>query len=298
MRTYLPVIVALLLAPAVPAKAQPGTIPLQHCQVSPIQEADVPAQQAGVLRTVDVKAGASVNEGDLLAQIDDNHAMSQLAVMKNKLAVANEQAENDINVRYSEAAYLVAKAEYESALEANRNVPGTVPHMQVQELKLAAHRNWLGIEQAQTDQQIAVLQVGVSQAELGAAEENVARHKIKAPLTGEVMKVYSHKGEWVQPGDVVARVVWLQRLYVEGFASIAQVAPSQLKNRTVEVVATLDNNRQVPFRGKIVFAKSLIEGGGKYLVRAEVDNRLEGDQWLLLPGMPVGMTIYMQQPAR
>jgi hypothetical protein len=36
--------------------------------------------------------------------------------------------------------------------------------------------------------------------------------------------------------------------------------------------------------------------GAEYLVRAEVQNRRDGDFWLVRPGMPANLTIHVSQP--
>lgn len=299
MQAYLLVVVALLSAAAAPAEAQStGTITLHNCLVSLIEEALIPAQQAGVLKEIRAKEGLAFQEGDLLAQIDAEHATRQLEVMQYKLAVAKEQAENDVNVRYSVAAAKVSRAEYDSAVEANQQVEGSIPQAKIRELALATQRNILGIEQAQMDQRIAALESNVSQAEVKAAEENLKRHQITAPLTGEIVEVRHNKGEWVQPGDVVMHIVRLDRLRVEGFVNVADLTPGKVMGRTVDVVVALDNNRQETFRGQVVFVNKLVEAGGEYQVWAEVDNRQEDGEWVLQPGVQATMIIYTQAQGR
>ena len=124
--------------PAKPLSDQRVLLP--HCLVSLIYEAQVPAEDAGVLTEIVVREGAQVSTHDLLAKIDDTHARMQLDVAENKLAVAKEQAENDIHVRYAQAAADVAKAELDQALEANRKHPGTVTRAEVWRLQLTWKR--------------------------------------------------------------------------------------------------------------------------------------------------------------
>ena len=75
------------------------------------EEAQIPAQEPGVLKKLPVREGQSVAVGDLLAQIDDEQPRVAADVAQAKLDVASKQATDDINVRYARAAADVAKVE-------------------------------------------------------------------------------------------------------------------------------------------------------------------------------------------
>ena len=129
---------------------------LPNCVVSLIDEAQVPAQEAGVIVELKVSAGMNVEKGDLLAQIDDAKPQMEYRVAAAKLAVAKEKSTDDINVRYAIASAKVAEAAYNTADDANRRVPGSVPKTEMQSLWLKHKESTLGIEKAQLEQRIAV----------------------------------------------------------------------------------------------------------------------------------------------
>jgi hypothetical protein len=84
----------------------------------------------------------------------------------------------------------------------------------------------------------------------------------------------------------------LDKLKVEGDVEFARFAPSQIIDRPVTVEATVQD-RKIQFEGRITFVKPLLDPlGKKYQVQAEVDNRKENGEWLLLPNMLVDMTIH------
>lgn len=84
-----------------PAVAARSSVTLPGCLVSLIEEAEVPAQEAGKLESINVREGQQVAVGELLGQIDDGAAKIALEVANLQLAVAAEKAGNDINLRYS-----------------------------------------------------------------------------------------------------------------------------------------------------------------------------------------------------
>ena len=200
--TYVPLAAAVLLLVAGAAQAQPAaaTAKIDHCLISVIDEADVPAQEPGVLKEIKVKEGREVSSGDLLAQIDDAKTQMEVRVAKAKLAAAKEKAGDDISVRYAKASAEVAKADYRGDEEANRKVPGSVPAEVLREKLMKYTEAMLSIEKARLELRIAASEADVAKAEVDAAEENVRRHQVRSPQDGMVDKVHRHAGEWVQRG--------------------------------------------------------------------------------------------------
>jgi len=60
--------------PAAPAKQARREIEIASALVKLIEQADVPAREAGVLAAVNVREGQMVEEGEVLAQIVDTEA--------------------------------------------------------------------------------------------------------------------------------------------------------------------------------------------------------------------------------
>jgi multidrug efflux pump subunit AcrA (membrane-fusion protein) len=291
----LQILAAILLFswPVVLCAAEKVTVPA--CVLSPDEEVQAPAQEDGVLVKVLVREGQRVSKGDLLAQIDDVIPRMQCEVSKNKLKVAEKQAADNISIRYAEAAAAVAYADYIQAMEANAKLPGTVPQAEVRQKALKHREMVLSIEKAQKEFDVAGLQLNVSKAELEAAEANLKRRRVLAPLDGEaeVVELKSHEGEWVKAGDVVLRLVRLDLLRVHGLLDANAASPAEVQGRPVEISVDLARGRHEKLMGKIVYVKPLVEGNG-YEVRAEVQNRRENGAWLLNPGMLAEMTIQLK----
>ena len=91
----------------------------------------------------------------------------------------------------------------------------------------------LSIEKAKKDLDVAGLQKQVSEAELEAAEANLERRRLIAPLDAVVVELTRHEGEWVQAGDPVMRLVRVDLLRVEGFLNAKNYRPSEIQGRPV-----------------------------------------------------------------
>lgn len=282
-----------------PAPTGPS-VTLPRCLVSLLQQAQVPSEEAGKLQKIGVREGQQVSAGDLLGQVDATQAEIDQRVAGLQLSVAKEKVTNDVNRRYAEAAAAVALAEYEAAIAMNKEILRTVPPMEVKRLELVWRKALLQIEQAQHDLKVFGLEAQVRQAELDAAQAQMARRQIRSPLDGVVVKIYRHPGEWFKPGDPAFHVVRMDKLRIEGFVNRSQYAPWEVKDRPVTVWVGLSGGRRERFDGQIVFVSPLLQSGtrvqaeGEYRVWAEVLNRQQDKYWLLQPGQLTQMTVHLE----
>ncbi len=270
-------------------------ITLNDCFIELIEEAQVPAQEAGVLVSIGVREGAEVKKNDLLAQIDDSHPRMQYKAAMNRYEAAREEAVNTINVRYAQASAEVAENEWQQAVEANKKTPGTRPLAEVDRLRLKLKESTLAVEQAEMRRRVAALEANVSAAEVDAAAENLNRRKILSPLDAVVVELYRHEGEWVQPGDPVMHVVRINQLRVEGVIDSKEVAGHEVSGQPVSVDVQSARGRTVQLKGRVSFVDPVIRAGGKYEVWAEIENLQEDGRWLLQPGLPATMTIQLKR---
>lgn len=287
-----------MLAVALLASAAPGEKPaeatIDHCLISLIEEAEAPAEEAGVLKEIPMKEGQEAAKGDLLAQIDDAKTRMELKVAEAKVAVAKEKISDDINIRYAKASAEVAKADYQVNAEANDKVKGSVPDMVLRGLLMKHVEATLAIEKAKLELRIAERELDAAKAEADAAAEMVRRHQIRSPQQGVIVKLHRHLGEWVQQGEPVMHIIRIDRLWVEGFCAAADFHPDDLRGCEAQVTVALAGGRQRTFSGKVVFVDSIVQAGGAFLVRVEVENLRENGSWVLSPGLGAKMTIQLR----
>jgi multidrug efflux pump subunit AcrA (membrane-fusion protein) len=268
---------------------------LKHCLVSAKEDVQVPAMESGMLTAVPVQRGAAVEKDTLLAQIDDSLIRFQEQVALVQWNVAHEEAENDVNWRYSKKAAEVAEKEYQRLSEAEERLPGSISKTEIDRARLAAERAVLQIEQSVMDSKLAKFTTKAKLAELYAARRNLEMRKINAPFAGQVEELFKQRGEWVQAGEPVARVIRLDRLKVKGFVNARDYNPGQIAGRGVEVVVELARGQTETFQGKIAFVSSQLQAGGDYQVAADVLNKKDQNgYWLLRPGAVATMTIRIE----
>ena len=126
------------------------TVPVSNCTLEPDEEAQIPAQEAGVLTGILVHEGDQVSAKQSLADRRRASA-SERDVAYFKLQAATKKSEDDVDIRFAKMAAKVAKVEYDEAEDANRKVQNTVTHSEVLRRLLDWHKMELSAEKAAKD---------------------------------------------------------------------------------------------------------------------------------------------------
>jgi len=273
---------------------------LSHCVVSLINHVQLPAQEAGILKELNVKEGQLVTRGQVLGKIDDTDALARKKAAELKRDIANEKATNRSELDVALKIIELAKAEYDESVAINKREPTSVPATTVRRQRVQWEKAILDAAVAEMNFKIAGMEHKVAEAELEAVENELARRTLRAPFDGVVVQLYRQQSEWVQPGDPVVRVIRMDRLRVEGFLNADTYAPEEVLGAPVVIKVKLVEGEEVTFHGKIDYVSPLVEASGDYRVWAEVDNRpgRGGYPWLLRPGSEAEMLIELRRAGR
>jgi macrolide-specific efflux system membrane fusion protein len=264
-----------------------GRLQLDSVVLTLIEQVEVSARQTGVLDSVAATEGQTVKEGDLLASLENNE--QRLAVDKARIEaeIAAKQAASDVKIRYARKSFDVASAEEKRAVESAEKFSKSVSQTELDELRLTKERASLETEQATEDRDVARLTADLKRNALDTAKYNLSRCEIRSPLIGVVVQIKRRRGEWVQPGDVVMRIVRTDRLRVEAFLNSHDVG-GDLMGRPVILSVDLPGQTHSQFRGSIVYVSPEVNPvNGQFRVWAQIDNR----DGRLRPGLQGSMTI-------
>lgn len=185
------------------------------------QSARLSTQTAGLVETLNVDVGDTVDGGQLLLALD--RELARLNVARAEAALAEARAEMDEVKRLAEEGRRLVQ---------DRFLPDTEVRAREAAVVLA---------------EAAVARV---EAELATERERRNRHELRAPFPGVIVDRLTERGEWVEPGSSVFELVrlddlWLdvrvpQRYWSEIAAgrieirAFADVAPDQPLDTTVE----------------------------------------------------------------
>lgn len=273
-----------------------GSATLSDCLVTLIDEANVGPQEAGVITAIEAYEGLDVEEGALLALIDDSLVRSEKAVAEAEQNVAKAEAENDTEERVAKATVVVADLEHKQVKAANQQAQGAKSLAEVRIKEFTVYKSQAQVAQAQMNRRIAGIKADAAAEKVKATDIAIQRRRIESPLTGKVVKVFSHKGEWATPEKPVLRIVRLDRLRVTGFVDYQQFNPGDLHARPVTLNVKLAGERPAQFEGKITFVNPVVvPNTSQYEIHAEVVNRQENGEWVLQPGLNGTLTVDMTQ---
>lgn len=178
--------------------------------VSGTDSVDVVSNIHAEIKSIAVKEGDRVTEGQLLAEVDDSDLLKELEIAQNSYDLAVAQKEEKL--RDTKNGYEKAVQDYEAA-QANYNRQSVLAQaggISAVELEQAANAladakravDGYTLENGQvvTDKSYD-LQIKNAQYNLDKARENVEEAKIKAPISGTVVRVNSKVGQFADKPD-------------------------------------------------------------------------------------------------
>jgi multidrug efflux pump subunit AcrA (membrane-fusion protein) len=290
---------------------------LERALVKFKEDKELPARETGVLAKLTVKQGEKVEAGQEIGLIDDSEPQLQKKVADYARVGAYKRWKDDVELRYAAKQAAVAEKDYEMLVETNRQATKAVPEVEIRRAKLDWERADLAIEKAGHDQELAKYEYYTKTAEVEAANLAIKRRTIVAPFAGEVVELDRKQDEWVNPGDRILRLAQLDTMIVEGAIKQSDYDPSrdgtldeplseaegasqqneydpqELDGCAVTVEVQLARGRIEKFSGHIVYASPVLFANGDFLVRAEVPNREQNGNWMLLDGQKARMTIHL-----
>jgi membrane fusion protein, multidrug efflux system len=267
--------------------SNPTSVEIPSAVIKVSEEIAVPARDAGVLAKIEVKEGQLVEEGDCVVRLLDTDV--RLAAERTRLEaeIALRKFRNDVDLRYAKKSTEVAKAELGRSLDTNEKYPKTVSNSELDRQRLLVDQGELQIQKAEHEREVAGLTHQIRESEHKIASEQLERRTILAPLRGMIVEVLRRRGEWVQPGDTVVRIVRLDKLKAEGFLP-AKHASLDLVGSKARLKVLSADNKPMEFPGHVVFVNPEIDPlNSQVRVWAEVEN----PDLKLRPGMQATLTI-------
>ena len=154
--------------------------------------AEISAREAGPLLRIAAREGASVEKGDVIAEVDGRRLAAEEAELVALSAEARAAAvRTDAEAKDADAdlAALESASKGEAVSE--------------RELRLARTR----AVSAKADADAAARRVEALDARLELLRVRVTDAVVRAPFDGGVVELFVESGEWVRPGDPIATVV-------------------------------------------------------------------------------------------
>ncbi len=265
------------------AAANEKVVVIRDCRIEPVNQVVLASDRAGTLSQFSLREGGTVQDGQIVATLNDGVAQTRLAVVK-------QEAENDVDVRFARKACQVAANEYEISLRLNERSAGVITIAELERLRLAAERAELQIESAERELAIKKLRRDEAEAELDT-------YRVKAPFEGTVTRVFKSRGQAVQQGDPILEVTNVEKLRIEGYVG-RNVAANLNEGDSVSVRmasrpdAVATSGALLVLRGRLIFVDVTVEPVTQQVrVLAEVENSSRA----LLAGLSTELTVLSEE---
>ncbi len=261
---------------------------IESALITIIEQAEIPAKVEGVLATIDVREGQMLEAGAVVARIEDTEVRLTHERAKIDFEIARKQAQNDLKIRVAKKSAEVARTELKRAVEAVEKYKKSVSDTEIDRLRLGAERAELETDQAIHEQETAMLTSRLKEVEMELAKQAIERRALVSPISGKVVQINMHQGEWVQAGKPAVRVLRVDRLRVEGFVP-AKNLTGDLAGRRATLTVDLPGKPGSDFTGAVVFVSPEVNPvNGQVRVWAEVEN----NKLQLGPGLRGKLTIH------
>lgn len=252
-------------------------------QLKPISASVVSPSVDGTVTSINVQAGQSVNEGDVLMTIKNDELDNAVAEAQRAVAAAQEDLKN--------AQATLAAAQAAPTLDADGATAST---------DATANANASAVTSAQRN-------LASAQATLDQANAKAAERTVKAPSSGSIVELNAKVGATVTGGMVMGegdtsggkqcmQIADLSKMKVTvqvGEKDIAKIAVDQSANVTYPAFPDIVSQGTVTAIASVANSDAVNGGGGS--VTFNVDILIEAPDARLKPGMTAEVSVVTEQ---
>ncbi len=233
-------------------------------------------ERPGIVSKVWVQEGDIVEQNEILASLEDS-------VPRKALAIAEADANSDVEVRLAEKKFESNDLEYHAVVAANIIKKNAYTESEVQRLKLAAESSKIEID-------LQKHKLGLARLRRDQALAEVATFQLRAPFSGVITKVQKNMGEAINQQDPLLELVGVLHVCVDGYVDLAsakRVAAGDVAEVSLEESLVGHRGKKV-IRGRLRFVDvSLQRVRGVVRVIADFENSGE----TLRDGLNASMSI-------
>ena len=267
-------------------------IDVQYCSIVFVDDINLPALEAGAITAINVQEGQFITAGTIVGQIDDSMPHFELERAKMRYQNAFQAAKDTSNVAAAQKEKELARSVYEK----NRRLraTGSRSEAELKESRFRAEIAKLKEEKAENDRVMAFGEAKVELAGMDSVKQRIARHTLRSDYNAYVVQIYKKPQEYVNIGDDVMRLARMDQMWVQANVEARVLSAADAENRPVTVTLQTANGQET-FEGKIDQVSLEYITASQYQVKIKVQNRKDGNSWMLRPFSSVSMVIHMDR---
>jgi membrane fusion protein, multidrug efflux system len=181
-----------------------------------LREVEVRAETSGQVISVPIRAGAAIEEGQLLCRIDPGTREAQLREAEARLMQARAGVPEAV-ARVAEAQARLEEAEIADRAAVRLVEDGFASQSRVAGARAGVESARAGVQSALSGQEAAEAAVRAGEAGVAAARTELSRLAITAPFAGILETDTAEMGSLLQPGALCATVIQLDPVKLVGF---------------------------------------------------------------------------------
>ena len=263
-----------------------------YCSIEFVDDIMLPALEAGAITSINVQEGQFITAGTIVGQIDDSLPLYELDRAKLRYQNAFQAAKDTTSI-------LAAKKEYELAYNVykkNKRLrsTGSRSESEVMESRFQSEIASLQLDKANNDREMAFGEAKVELAGMDSVKQRIARHTLRSNYDAYVVDIIKKPQEYVNIGDDVMRLARMDQMWVQASLNAKSLNAADAENRPVTVTLKTASGEEM-FEGKIDQVSLEYVSAEEYQVKIKVQNRREGNSWMLRPFSQVSMVIHMDR---
>lgn len=275
------------------SKSRDGDLSIPYCSIEFIDDIRLPALEPGAIQAINVEEGQFITANTIVGQIDDVIPQLELERAKLRYSIAYEAARDSTSILAAQKEYDLARTRYNKNVRLGKT--GSRSESEVKESLFQKEIAQLKSVKASNDREMALGEARVELAALDAVKQRIARHTLRSDYNAYVVQIFKKPQEYVNVGDDVMRLARMDQMWVQASLNAQQLNAGDAENRTVTVTLQTASGPQ-DFKGKIDQVSLEYVSAEEYQVKVKVQNRRQGNAWLLRPFSQVSMVIHMDRP--
>ena len=269
-----------------------GKIKVPYCSIEFVDDIKLPALEAGAIIAINVQEGQFITAGTIVGQVDDSLPHFELDRAKMRYQNAFQAAKDTSSVLAAQKEYELARSVYEKTKRLRSK--GSRSESEVMEDRFRRDIAKLKMDKATNDRQMAFGEAKVELAGMDSVKQRIVRHTLRSDYDAYVVDIYRKPQEYVNIGDEVMRLARMDQMWVQASLNAKTLNASDAENRQVTVTLQTANGKET-FEGKIDQVSLENVSAEEYQVKIKVQNRREGNSWMLRPFSQVSMVIHMDR---
>lgn len=261
-----------------------------------VNDIKVVAQADGIVLDILVDEGTMVSKDTVMIQIDNRLANAEKDIATRELESARLKAEDDSQIKFSEASFDVSSSVFNRSQELYAKVAESLDDLEKKRLEKI--KAGFQIDVSKREQKINEAAVGVNEAKLNASLVQLELRTIKAPFSGVVASVQKERFDWVKAGEEILRLVSLEKFRVKGTVRLTE-SPNALEGARAKVIVPIGAGRVEEIQGVVGYVSPESQGTGarndgthEYAVWVEIPNKQVGGKYLFRGAMDAVVEIY------